>query len=44
LINVLKNGTPEEFRNKMRKHLYNYFEKIWLGGKTAVVWGSLVDT
>jgi DNA-binding FadR family transcriptional regulator len=28
LINVLKNGTPEEFRNKMRKHLYNYFEKI----------------
>jgi len=28
LLNVLKNGTPEEFRNKMRKHLYNYFEKV----------------
>lgn len=28
LLNVLKNGTPEEFRNKMRNHLMNYFEKI----------------
>ncbi len=28
LLNVLKNGTPEEFRNKMRKHLFNYFENV----------------
>lgn len=28
LLDTLKNGTPEEFRNKMRRHLKNYFEKI----------------
>jgi DNA-binding FadR family transcriptional regulator len=28
LLNVLKNGTPELFRNKMRAHLMHYFEKI----------------
>ena len=28
LLNVLKKGTPEEFRNKMRAHLMQYFEKI----------------
>lgn len=28
LLNELKDGTPEEFRNKMRKHLINYFEKV----------------
>ena len=28
LLNVLRNGTPEEFRNKMRAHLMQYFEKI----------------
>ena len=28
LLNVLKNGSPEEFRNKMRAHLMQYFEKI----------------
>jgi GntR family transcriptional regulator, transcriptional repressor for pyruvate dehydrogenase complex len=28
LLNALKSGTPEEFRNKMRKHLANYFQQI----------------
>jgi len=28
LLNVLKNGTPEEFRIKMKRHLLNYFEKV----------------
>ena len=28
LLNILRNGTPEEFNNKMRSHLKNYFEKI----------------
>lgn len=28
LLNVLKNGTPEEFRSKMKRHLLNYFEKV----------------
>ena len=28
LLNVLKNGTAEEFRNKMRNHLKQYFNKI----------------
>lgn len=28
LLNVLKDGTPEEFRNKMKNHLLNYFEKV----------------
>ncbi|MCO5236408.1 MAG: FCD domain-containing protein [Chitinophagaceae bacterium] len=28
LLNVLKNGTPEEFRNKMRNHLMQYFNKL----------------
>jgi DNA-binding FadR family transcriptional regulator len=28
LLNVLKNGTPEEFRSKMKNHLFNYFEKV----------------
>lgn len=28
LLNTLKNGTAEEFRNKMRAHLMSYFEKI----------------
>ena len=28
LLNVLKNGTPEEFRTKMKRHLLNYFEKV----------------
>jgi DNA-binding FadR family transcriptional regulator len=28
LLNVLKKGTPEDFRNKMRAHLMQYFEKI----------------
>jgi GntR family transcriptional repressor for pyruvate dehydrogenase complex len=28
LLNILKNGTPEEFRNKMRSHLNQYFDKI----------------
>lgn len=28
LLEVLKNGTPEEFRNKMHDHLLYYFEKI----------------
>lgn len=28
LLNVLKNGTPQEFRTKMRNHLFNYFTKI----------------
>jgi hypothetical protein len=28
LLNVLKNGTPEEFRSKMKSHLFNYFEKV----------------
>ena len=28
LLNILRNGTPEEFRNKMKSHLLNYFEKI----------------
>ena len=28
LLNVLKKGTPEEFRSKMKNHLFNYFEKV----------------
>jgi len=28
LLIILKNGTPEEFRNKMRSHLMQYFEKV----------------
>ena len=28
LLKILKNGTPEEFRNKMRSHLMQYFEKV----------------
>jgi GntR family transcriptional repressor for pyruvate dehydrogenase complex len=28
LLNILKNGTPDKFRDKMRKHLYPYFEKV----------------
>ncbi len=28
LLEVLKNGTPEEFRSKMKNHLFNYFEKV----------------
>lgn len=28
LLNVLKEGTPEEFRNKMRSHLMQYFNKL----------------
>ena len=28
LLETLRNGTPELFRNKMRKHLIKYFDKI----------------
>ena len=28
LLGVLQNGTPEEFRNKMKSHLMQYFEKV----------------
>ncbi len=28
LLNVLKEGTPEAFRNKMRSHLMQYFNKL----------------
>jgi DNA-binding FadR family transcriptional regulator len=28
LVNVLQNGTPQQFRNCMRGHLMQYFEKI----------------
>lgn len=28
LLNVLRNGSPEEFRMKMKEHLKNYFEKV----------------
>ncbi len=28
LLEVLKNGDPEEFRSKMKSHLFNYFEKV----------------
>lgn len=28
LLNTLKQGTPDEFRKKMKSHLLNYFEKI----------------
>jgi DNA-binding FadR family transcriptional regulator len=28
LLRILRNGTPEEFRNKMRSHLMQYFEKV----------------
>lgn len=28
LLNILKSGTPEEFRNKMKSHLMQYFEKV----------------
>ncbi|MEO6964196.1 MAG: FCD domain-containing protein [Puia sp.] len=31
LLNTLKNGTPDEFRKKMKSHLLNYFEKIKKG-------------
>lgn len=28
LLDILKKGTPEEFRNKMKSHLMQYFEKV----------------
>lgn len=28
LLDTLKKGTPEEFRNKMKSHLMEYFEKV----------------
>ncbi|MEX2233492.1 MAG: FCD domain-containing protein [Cyclobacteriaceae bacterium] len=28
LLGILQNGTPEEFRNKMKSHLMQYFEKV----------------
>lgn len=28
LLNILRSGTPEEFRNSMRSHLTYYFEKV----------------
>ena len=28
LLTILQNGTPEEFRNKMKSHLMQYFEKV----------------
>jgi GntR family transcriptional repressor for pyruvate dehydrogenase complex len=28
LVNVLKKGTPEQFRSSMRGHLLQYFDKI----------------
>jgi GntR family transcriptional regulator, transcriptional repressor for pyruvate dehydrogenase complex len=28
LLSILQNGTPEEFRNKMKSHLMQYFEKV----------------
>lgn len=28
LLNTLKNGTPEDFRSKMKLHLNNYFDKL----------------
>jgi DNA-binding FadR family transcriptional regulator len=28
LLNILKDGTPEEFNNKMRSHLTPYFKKV----------------
>jgi DNA-binding FadR family transcriptional regulator len=28
LLNTLKNGTPEEFRTKMKNHLLNYYKKL----------------
>lgn len=28
LLDILRNGTAEEFRNNMRIHLFKYFEKI----------------
>lgn len=28
LLNILKDGNPEEFRNKMKEHLSNYFDVI----------------
>jgi DNA-binding GntR family transcriptional regulator len=28
LLNTLKEGTPEQFRNKMRNHLMQYFNKL----------------
>ncbi|MDX9908794.1 MAG: FCD domain-containing protein [Mariniphaga sp.] len=29
LVNVLKNGTPDEFRSAMRKHLENHFQRLY---------------
>lgn len=29
LINILENGTPEEFRNGMRNHLENHFTRLF---------------
>ena len=28
LLNVLENGNPEEFRSRMKDHLFSYFDKI----------------
>ena len=28
LLTILQNGTPEQFRNKMKSHLMQYFEKV----------------
>lgn len=29
LVDVLKNGTPDEFRSAMRKHLENHFQRLY---------------
>ena len=29
LADILENGTPEEFRNGMRKHLENHFARLF---------------
>ncbi len=29
LVNILENGTPEEFRNGMRNHLENHFKRLF---------------
>ena len=29
LVQILENGTPEEFRNGMRNHLENHFSRLF---------------
>lgn len=43
LFNTLKNGTPEQFRQMMKRHLKNYFDKISQDAKLSNIKVEVVD-